>query len=787
MKKRVLSIRHILLLTFGVLTLLIAIQAGRSVYVEWQRLARVESLTQASRLSDTLFSATEHLSVERDVSVALLHASEADMVESLRQRLLESREATDAAMQMAMWMLRLYAFDELAPLQQNIIERLAVIQTLRTEIDRSLLQPLAERDEQLAARWQDETSSLIAQTQELWIKFVGHFTDINPIVTQHLRYKHFLRIITDYTGRERAIIGRLIAENADPTPEEFAELLRGQGIIELSWRINRLLADQSGLYPLVESYYKDAQSHYQNLYGMVRDIFYLPNARHGETYPISADLWLELSTQATESLDALKAASVKGAQHYIGTLEKEAWRTITQQGLFLLFALIFCAWGFQLIVRRVLLPVERMIEALLAAMRGEQSRVVPPADLGDEIGKLAQILHAFQRNMDAIQQSAAEIRESRERYRALVESSAQIIWTWKEGAIDKASPLSQWWEATTGLPSETIATFGWLDVVHPDDRDHVRKIWEDAMAKGANFDMEYRLRAQDGHYLHVAVKGVALHAADGSVREFIGSLNDVTARKEAEEGLRAYTQALERSNKELDDFAYIASHDLKEPLRGIHNHSRFLLEDNQDKLDEESTKKLNRLVYLSQRMERLVNDLLYFSRLGRQELAIGPTDMNAVIHDIENTLDIFLAERQARIVIPKSLPTVTCDKPRVTELFRNLITNAIKYNDKPEKMVEVGWLAQHASGQGVTYKNVFYVKDDGNGIAPEFHEEIFRIFKRLQGAKDGIEEGTGVGLTFVKKIVERHGGKIWLESRPGQGTIFYFTLEGAYYDTVKAA
>ncbi len=176
-------------------------------------------------------------------------------------------------------------------------------------------------------------------------------------------------------------------------------------------------------------------------------------------------------------------------------------------------------------------------------------------------------------------------------------------------------------------------------------------------------------------------------------------------------------------------------------------------------------------------MERLVNDLLYFSRLGRQELAIQRTDVGAVISDVESTLDVFLAERGARIVVHAPLPEIVCDNTRVTELFRNLITNAIKYNDKPEKIIEIGWKPEHATPDGRVERGVFYVKDDGRGIDPEFHDEIFRIFKRLQGQDK--EEGTGVGLTFVKKIVERHGGKIWLESAVGNGTTFYFTLEAS--------
>jgi light-regulated signal transduction histidine kinase (bacteriophytochrome) len=250
--------------------------------------------------------------------------------------------------------------------------------------------------------------------------------------------------------------------------------------------------------------------------------------------------------------------------------------------------------------------------------------------------------------------------------------------------------------------------------------------------------------------------------------------------------LQRYTQDLERSNKELDDFAYIASHDLKEPLRGIHNHSRFLLEDNASKLDEDSVGRLNRLTYLSQRMEKLVNDLLYFSRLGRHELAIQPADLNAVVRDIETTLETFLEERHARILVPVKLPTITCDKTRVTEALRNLITNGVKYNEGEARTVEVGHLEAHSASGGARLRDVFFVRDNGLGIAPEFHQEVFRIFKRLQAGK-GNEEGTGVGLTFVKKIIERHGGTIWLESAPGNGTTFYFTLKEQSHESKAVA
>jgi signal transduction histidine kinase len=248
----------------------------------------------------------------------------------------------------------------------------------------------------------------------------------------------------------------------------------------------------------------------------------------------------------------------------------------------------------------------------------------------------------------------------------------------------------------------------------------------------------------------------------------------------------AYVDELERSNQELDDFAYIASHDLKEPLRGLFNHATFLLEDYKDKIDEDGVRRLTRLGTLCQRMERLINDLMYFSRLGRADLAVQETDPNAIIVEIRQMMETVLNQRRARIVVPRVLPRVVCDKTRVTEVFRNLITNAVKYNDKAERVVEIGFLESIDTKEGPE-RNVFYVKDDGIGIDPEFHQEIFRIFKRLHNASDGPDNGTGVGLTFVKKIVERHGGRIWLVSGCGKGTVFYFNLNRGQNEPTRYA
>ncbi|MCX7593472.1 MAG: GAF domain-containing protein [Fischerella sp.] len=249
--------------------------------------------------------------------------------------------------------------------------------------------------------------------------------------------------------------------------------------------------------------------------------------------------------------------------------------------------------------------------------------------------------------------------------------------------------------------------------------------------------------------------------------ELRGAIISVVLRKVDE--LAKLNTELERSNKELDAFAYIASHDLKEPLRGIHNYSNFLIEDYGETLDEEGKDKLRTLIRLTLRMEDLIDSLLQFSRLGRVDMSMQPTDLNAVVHHILDLLSARIEETGVDIRIPRPLPTVYCDRIQVGEVFSNLISNAIKYNDKTEKWIEIGYIE-------ASDPVIFYVRDNGIGIREKHFDVIFRIFKRLHGpSKYG--GGTGAGLTITKKIVERHEGKIWVESTYGEGSTFYFTLQ----------
>jgi light-regulated signal transduction histidine kinase (bacteriophytochrome) len=239
---------------------------------------------------------------------------------------------------------------------------------------------------------------------------------------------------------------------------------------------------------------------------------------------------------------------------------------------------------------------------------------------------------------------------------------------------------------------------------------------------------------------------------------------------------------LTASNEELDAFAYVASHDLKEPLRGIHRYAHQLLESAQA-LTQEDRQRLDSLMRLTLRMDSLLNSLLHFSRVGRTNLEFEAVNLNELVADALEMVGVRVQDNTCRISIPRPLPTIECSPVRVREIFSNLVSNAIKYNQHDQPLVELTYIApddtpalQSAPPQ-VQGQYIYCVRDDGIGIEQRHFEQIFRMFKRLHG-RDEFGGGMGAGLTVVQKVVQRHGGTIWLESVVGQGSCFYFTLPG---------
>jgi PAS domain S-box-containing protein len=280
----------------------------------------------------------------------------------------------------------------------------------------------------------------------------------------------------------------------------------------------------------------------------------------------------------------------------------------------------------------------------------------------------------------------------------------------------------------------------------------------------AHFDVEIFTRA--GRQVPISISVGLVRDQRGKVIGMQVMARDITERKEAEAALARHAPELARSNAELEQFAYIASHDLQEPLRMMASFAQLLARRYKDQLDADADEFIGYITEGAVRMQRLINDLLSYSRVGTRGRDFLPTDCAEVVGTVCANLRAAIEESGA-VVITDPLPVVMADDTQLVQLFQNLLSNAIKFRGEKPVLVYVG--AEH---RGNDWR--FWVRDNGIGIEAQYVERIFLIFQRLHGR--GQYPGTGIGLAIAKKIVERHGGRIWVESEARKGSTFYFTL-----------
>ena len=503
--------------------------------------------------------------------------------------------------------------------------------------------------------------------------------------------------------------------------------------------------------------------------------------------------------------------------------------------------------------------------------------------------------------------SEAALAASEERYRSLAVATAQVIWmTDPSGLVVGDMPT---WREFTGVTVEQMQGWGWLDSLHPEDRESTARIWSDAVERRALYETEYRLRRADGEYRHVWVRGVPVLTAEGNIREWVGTCTDITERRHAEDQVRRnahyarsllessldplvtiseegsimdvnrateevtgvsrqhligsdfcdyftepeqarqgyrrvfadgsvrdyplairsraaagvvtdvlynatlfkdqegrvrgvfaaarditerkraqqelerYTEELKRSNTELQEFAFVASHDLQEPLRKITAFAERLREHSLAQLDNTSQDYLARMDSAAVRMSRLIESLLEYSRVTSRALPFEPVDLSAIVLGVISDLEQRIRDTGARITV-ETLPLLHGDPTQLRQLFQNLIGNALKFHApssaprisiratvaQPRQSPRRPETVRRGDSAAASGRCEVSVSDNGIGFDPAFADRIFRPFQRLHGRNEF--EGSGMGLAICRKIAQRHGATITVHTAPGKGTTF---------------
>ena len=317
-------------------------------------------------------------------------------------------------------------------------------------------------------------------------------------------------------------------------------------------------------------------------------------------------------------------------------------------------------------------------------------------------------------------------------------------------------------EKVLGYSEKELLENKFTDFVHPDDVESTLKEIEKLKTGAVTLNFVNRYRKKDGTYLWFDWSATP----DTASGKLYAIARDITEKRNAETNLKQISEELARSNQDLEQFAYVASHDLQEPLRTIDNFVGLLDKKYSKQTDKETTQYFKFIVNATSKMQNLIKDLLEFSRVGKNML-FTIVDCNKVLQEVIADLDISIKESNAKI-ITATLPVLQGNETELKRLFQNLISNAIKFHKKnvfPEISITV---------EEKEKEYLFAIKDNGIGIEEKYMNKLFIIFQRLHSAEE--YPGTGIGLATCKKIVTMHGGKIWLESKVGEGSTFYFTL-----------
>ena len=398
----------------------------------------------------------------------------------------------------------------------------------------------------------------------------------------------------------------------------------------------------------------------------------------------------------------------------------------------------------------------------------------------ERTARLARTNEALQEEIRDRQSIESALRKTKEMYSLLAENIPELVWMAQEdGYVEYCN--RRWYEYTGTNPNVPLGR-GWENVIHPTDMKPTIDTWAQAITKGIPYEFQCRLRRSDGAYRWHIIRAVPWHDSDGKILRWFGTCTDIDEQKLSENKIRQFSEELEQRvarrteeltkvNRELEAFTYSVSHDLRAPVRHIDGFIKMLLEETAQSLEGRDKRHLEQISDASRLMSLMIDDLLAFSRLGKAQLATTIVQPGTIVADIIRSMEAETKGRKIQWTL-KSLPQVKADPNLLKLVLTNLISNAIKYTaPKRTADLEIG------SCPKKDLEEIIYVKDNGVGFDMAYVNRLFGVFQRLH--PEDQFEGVGIGLANARRIIEKHGGKIWAESTIGEGATFYFSLPSA--------
>ncbi len=381
--------------------------------------------------------------------------------------------------------------------------------------------------------------------------------------------------------------------------------------------------------------------------------------------------------------------------------------------------------------------------------------------------ELLRINALHQAEINERQQIEEELRQSRESYKLATDAAQEGLW--EMDLVNRTVRWNKTFRDQFGdLSDKKLSRHWWSDRIHAEDFERIAGDFTRALeGTVTTWNQEYRFLRPDGTYAYVLNRAHIERNETGKAIKVYGAMLDITPLRQTEIELKKRTSQLERANEELESFSYSVSHDLKEPLRAIEGFSRILFLDLKDELDNEAKRKFDVIREKTRKMAQLIENILIFSRLGLQEITVTFNNWEKLVGDVWQEVLDRDSERNVKFTIS---PLAACygDENMMRQVFTNLLSNALKFTKgRNPAIIEVGCEEKKD-------EYIYYVKDNGIGFDMRFSYKLFKIFNRLHSDKEFA--GTGIGLSFVKRIIERHGGRVWAGGKVNEGATFYFTL-----------